>query len=516
MTKQIRNATKGRLGLPAAFLRKFGQKEDGSIIVLTLFLLVTMLILGGMGVDFMRFESRRTMLQNTADVAVLAAAELDQDKAPADVVVDYFAKAGFGGTIVGTPDVLNTGDYRSVGVEARLEMNTFFLKFAGIKTLSAPARATAVEGVADIEVSLVVDISGSMRDPVIPRDGSASTQTKIEALRDAAKIFAATLLTPNQSPARYADKISLSLVPYTDQVNAGPELFAAAGVSQVHNFSHCVNFSDSDFNTLALPDGSSLSQSQHFQSNPAWDHSINDFDQWTGYGYSMSVVDSPNCPQQNFERIIPLSQNYTQLETAIDQLEPRGSTSIFLGTKWGAALLDPSMRDEVTALSGTGGSIDGVFAGRPANYPIEGVASATQKVMVVMTDGKNDYSNKVIASAYDTAAKRQYFANYNYRYAYYNDQFFGILGYQNRGAFGWYQEAYNPAKGDILFDNLCEIAKTAGIIVYTVAVEAATAGQQALAKCASSPAHYFDVSGDEMASVFESIAKQITELRLSL
>ena len=511
------------------FLRKFGRDEDGSIIVLTILLLLTMLVLGGMGVDFMRFESRRTMLQNTADVAVLAAAELDQLKDPKAVVIDYFEKAGFADAIIGEPDVLDLGDYTSVGVKAQFEMNTFFLKFAGIKTLAAPAQATAVEGVANIEVSLVVDISGSMRETVTPSDGSAPTETKIQALRTASKIFASTLLTPT----KYRDKISLSLVPYTDQVNAGPTLFNALNVPLVHNYSHCLNFQDSAFSTLAMPAAGQLSQSQHFQSNPVWDTTTSTFDgfnsanQWDGGGYKMSHVDSPTCPQQSFERIVPLTQNYTTLSAAIDQLQPRGSTSIFLGLKWGTALLDPSMRSVVTALSsGSGAPIDSAFAGRPANYPIEGVASATQKVLVVMTDGKNDTSHALPTWVTDTPLKRAYFANTNFRFAqrergftsHYNnvgDLIQGPLGSYNSGWTSTYVK-YTPETGDLLFSNLCDIAKDSGIILYTVAVEAAPEGRTALADCASSPSHFFDVSGDEMASVFQAIAKQITELRLSL
>ena len=58
-----------------AFLKQFGRDEDGSIIVLTLLLLFGMLIVGGMAVDFMRYESRRAQLQSVSDRAVLAAAD---------------------------------------------------------------------------------------------------------------------------------------------------------------------------------------------------------------------------------------------------------------------------------------------------------------------------------------------------------------------------------------------------------------------------------------------------------
>ena len=60
--------------LRTRYLRAFGRDEDGEIIILTLILLVVMLVVGGMGVDFMRFEARRVVLQSVSDRAVLAAA----------------------------------------------------------------------------------------------------------------------------------------------------------------------------------------------------------------------------------------------------------------------------------------------------------------------------------------------------------------------------------------------------------------------------------------------------------
>ena len=91
----------------------FRDDENGSIIIFTLFLLILMLAIGGMAVDFMRFECERAVLQSTADRAVLAAADLDQDADQKQVVIDYFEKAGLSGAIVGEPNVEDLGGRRS-------------------------------------------------------------------------------------------------------------------------------------------------------------------------------------------------------------------------------------------------------------------------------------------------------------------------------------------------------------------------------------------------------------------
>jgi Flp pilus assembly protein TadG len=73
--------------------RRFRNDEDGAMIVFGLIFFVLMLMIGGLAVDFMRFEYTRTRLQNTLDRATLAAASLDQQLDPTLVVKDYLLKA---------------------------------------------------------------------------------------------------------------------------------------------------------------------------------------------------------------------------------------------------------------------------------------------------------------------------------------------------------------------------------------------------------------------------------------
>jgi Flp pilus assembly protein TadG len=73
---------------------RFGRDEHGSILILSLFLLVLMLMIAGMSVDQMRAETQSARLQSTLDRAVLAGASLEQTLDSEDVVRDYFAKAG--------------------------------------------------------------------------------------------------------------------------------------------------------------------------------------------------------------------------------------------------------------------------------------------------------------------------------------------------------------------------------------------------------------------------------------
>ena len=64
------------------------------ITIFTCFMIVIMVMVCGIGVDIMRHEMERNLIQSVADRAVLAAADLDQELDPEAVVRDYFLKAG--------------------------------------------------------------------------------------------------------------------------------------------------------------------------------------------------------------------------------------------------------------------------------------------------------------------------------------------------------------------------------------------------------------------------------------
>jgi len=110
-------------------------------------------------------------------------------------------------------------------------------------------------------------------------------------------------------------------------VNAGPNLMNAMSVNKAHDYTHCVDFEDADFGTAGLDLSKSYEQGQY------WD-----------YHSGGSTLWSPTCPSRDYEEITAVSQDRSAILSQISQLQPRTMTSIFLGMKWGVALLDPSTR----------------------------------------------------------------------------------------------------------------------------------------------------------------------------
>ncbi len=552
-----RNAT--RTHIPVAdFFRKFWRDEEGGIVVLTLLLIVTMLIMGGMAVDFMRFESRRITLQSVADRAVLAAANLDRTVPPETVVNDYFQKAGLGDTIVGAPEISPPSDTsRTVGVTAALDLNTFYLRLAGIDTLVAPAQSTAIQGVGEVEISLVLDVSGSMYIEVPtpgfrpigapPLPTTNGKLRRIDLLEDAAVSFVQRMLENNDN-----SQVSISLVTYSAHVAIGEDIYKALNVNQTidglapagtlgegPNPGYCVELDDAEFLTTEFSATKTYDQTQTFQTN-AW-----------GYGgfttngtwvpnerdRSRPELDQPLCLLDNEYQIIPISRDETRLTNAIRDLQATGSTSIFMGLKWGVTLLDPSFRDVVANMDA--GTIDNAFITdpRPADYMGPDTDSQTVKYIVLMTDGENTSTRRLQSVRYDEESEVDMFANYNLshmRWAadLYNDDNDAYPQYQMFADFetgtnqlfgGSNNYKYTGTSGDNLMDSMCDAAKDQGIIIFSIALGTelpadGTIPENAMSKCASEPKSefYFATEGDALESIFNRIADQITALRLSL
>ncbi len=182
MRQRHQSARISRKG-PVRHLETFVRSEDGNLFVLAVPLILIMAIWGGIAVDLMHFESRRAMLQGVTDRAVLAAANLNQTQDPKLVVRDYFAKAGMADQLAGDAIVSQGYKRREVTVSGDYELDTFFMRYLGdtYKTLSARTISTAMQGVGAVEVSLVLDLSGSMANKI-----GNTTTTRIVKLRSAA------------------------------------------------------------------------------------------------------------------------------------------------------------------------------------------------------------------------------------------------------------------------------------------------------------------------------------------
>lgn len=583
-THDMTLASNARSALRTLF-KQFRRSEEGSIIIFSLVIFVLMLMIGGMAVDLMRFETTRAKLQGTLDRAVLAAADLDQTLDPESVVLDYFAKAQMSGFLNGT--TIDEGlNYRVVTADASVAMplifsdlsKVFYEPFSpGYNTVwTVAGSSTAEERVSDVEISLVVDVSSSML-----------SNSRLTNLRVAAKEFIETTLEANIDSE--LGLTSISIVPYSAVVNMGEDIAGYMNLSDEHDKSYCGLFEDSEFSDTDIDQGAARNR-------------VSDFDYGAATNYYIHPVPRPWCFFPTENAILVHSFNESDLDDSIDDLVGFGNTAIDLGVKWGVGLLDPDFQNIVSGMIGSGElAVD--VAGRPYGWnEVDAL-----KVMVVMSDGANtieydledeyktelssiwiykDYSSQ----PYGDASKSRFSifisdggtptdhtddtfywlsqggccnAIHSYPQGYNNyandmpsvvvsspgqgidytsrvrhlswqevfstwvrtkiySHFFnqpynsGFMTYSEKVATYYSLETVvdgNTADGRL--SDICAAARDREIVIYTVAFEAPTAGRNALADCASSPSHYFDVSGTDISTAFAAIATDIRQLKLT-
>jgi hypothetical protein len=535
--------------------------------IFSLVLLVLMLMMGGVAVDAMRHESVRTSMQGSLDRAVLAAANLTQSTDPETVVRDYVDKAVLTPNLTSVT-VIEDASRRSVSASAVNQVETYFMRMMDQPTIPATAAASAEQRLTNVEISLVLDVSGSMQD----------SPSRIANLKTAAKEFVSTVLNNTE-----IDRVSISLVPYAGQVNLGPDVIAKFNAIRRHGRPG-VNCLDLPSGLYTAASGTKISTTAGYPQAGFVDTYVATEDPATGAptNYDVPEYYAVQAPYQDAAGLYPsvscspvpgdanivtlFSNDQSALDAAIDRLVPVGQTAMEVGMKWGGILLDPTFRPVVAALAGTGG-IDPAFADRPLDMG----AADGMKVIVLMTDGANVASDQLVASyrdgnspiylstgdgmysvqqtsvpapnywvphlgtwrstPWDSGSGRVRLKWYdvwaNLRMQWVAWQLFarplggdgagsaGARAYVFNAAMDTFRTQISKATMNNRLQIMCNAAKSQGIVVYTVAFEAELEGQAQLQSCASSMSHYFDAVGPELTSAFRSIAANIIQLRLT-
>lgn len=553
------------MSLVAAFrasLSRFRKEEDGALIIFALILFCMMIMIGGMAVDFMRYEWRRTALQNTLDRGVLAAAALNQQMDREEVVRDYFDKSAIKGDLQSV-DVVSTINGSEVTATGAVDINPFFLHWVGIEDLAARGRSVAEQRVNNVEIVLVLDVSGSM-----------ASNNRLVNLKVAAKEFVDTILASD-----HENRISIALVPFNGQVNLGATLRAKYNATDIHG--------TANVNCLDLPaaaySGMSLSRTLAMPMTPYVD-SYSTTNQTTSFVTPTNSYATPYnlnvwCPPTpgNIVRL-PTNDGAT-LKAQIDGLTAIGATSINAGMRWGTALLDPGSRGMYNELIGAG-QMNANWSGRPFDYNDD----EAMKVIVLMTDGEHfaeermngyrtgaspiwrssgdgNYSVQIPTGRPAAAGTNQYWVPHlctttncrngtntaeawratpwtsnatpavqqswvqvwaNLRVSYVAWQFYARALGNNTTRDAVYNTWMNTFRTqtettsmDTQLQSMCNLAKAQNVTIYGIAFEAPTGGQTQIAGCASSNAHYFNATGMQIATAFRAIATNITQLRLT-
>ncbi|MHA3916287.1 TadE/TadG family type IV pilus assembly protein [Halovulum sp. GXIMD14793] len=534
--------------LIAEKLRRRVRDEDGGIMIFIIMMFLTMIVIGGMAVDFMRHEAARSDLQNALDRGILAVTASSQkaiDKTKQEelemLVGSYMASRSFKSAEmslsvpVPTPEPGSTT--RKFTASASYKLPTYFLKLIGYPTLLVRADSKAVEGYFDTEVALVLDVSSSM---VTEGNGD-----RLDNLKIGAKAFVDNLLTEDK-----IDKTMISLVPFSGSVSLDPVMAAYYDVQadDYYNYSEmgpneanqsvCVHY---DFGNKNRDGGSWTGElgdfsTTHFMpitysdipdenGNPQLNENVRNFKRLHHFRLWRSrhnPNDASGCPRKN-NAVFPFSSDKNKLNAHIEGLTAEQWTAAYIGIKWGTALLQPSSQVVLEGLANEGfGGVNSKFAD---GYWPRDISQAdfagTKKVLVVISDGQNTASHMV--------TEEEDYRKGNPRTASDDDDRDKLYTYweSRQGGFGYAINDYSDdTDGDGVTDGnmsmraICDVAKASGIEIYAIAYEVQVATARTNLKyCASGSGekseHYFEgVSGAGLTDVFTKIAAGVSRLRL--
>ncbi len=538
-------------------LSKGLASEEGAIMPMVVVLFLTMVVMSGMAVDFMRHEAARADLQNALDRGVLAATALTQTLAQKEagksdaqlaeekkeLILSYMKSRTFrsSGPVVevSIPDDLE--DYESaVSASATYSMDTFFLKVAGFGQLEVPARSYAEQRRLDVEVALVLDVSGSMllssAVPVDPGNPGGEKKIRLEAMKDAVTEFASNLFN-DQSKGQTL----VSVVPYTSNTSANAfmaqhyELQPVKDFLALHDYSYCFQFdvegsgssnqvkNNPDYSMVEIRRGSGTHQhvqQQHFPEASAWQGSTY-FDGEHRYGCPLPV-----------NRILPYADNAADVTNMVAAMEAENFTATYSGVKWGAALLDTSSQSLVTAMvDHTTGptdpraseALDASYDGWPRDFDVP----TTRKYLIIMSDGRNTRQKRIVRDAdYYTPTPGATEAELADEQAARLSQWNEAWSYDSNDGLVDAQDVVNTLEGDTLNKMTCDAIKAkagdGNLTVFTIAYalsddDTGNKARNVLQDCASdAETDFFDIgAGDDPSVAFDAIQTRLTLLKLA-
>jgi len=75
--------------------------------------------------------------------------------------------------------------------------------------------------------------------------------------------------------------------------------------------------------------------------------------------------------------------------------------------------------------------------------------------------------------------------------------------------------SYNASTKDAQLDDICDVAKAQGIVVFAIGFEVTDSSAAVMQSCASTPNHFYRVEGLDIEVAFASIKNQINQLKLT-
>ena len=462
-------------------LRRLFAARGGNATVLAAFAVVPMMGGAGLAVDSGRAMMVENRMAKALDAAGLAAGRVlfaGEGEVAARGYFDANFPAEFLGSRITDFHYSVDAAQEFVTVSATATVPTTFMKILGEQAVAVSARTVVERQNRGAELALVMDNTGSMR-------GGG----KMDAMKAAGQELVDIMFGDR---ARL-DQLYVSVVPYTATVNVdadnwdwldsgdrfhnSPDPFAPTAWKGCVEARHASGRDEGD----APPNVERLT-SFYYPAN----ETDNDWPEVKEANHYQNDGTGPNlgCGPA----ITPLTNAKATVADAIAEMQPwhRGGTTSNLGLAWGWRTLSPRWR--------------GLWGGEtPASFPLDYDAPLMDKVVVILTDGVNQFWD----NGHDGEPRGSDYT-----------------------AYGRLQD-FMPTATDVddvvptlndKFARACTDMKDRGVIVYTITF-GSSAGDAALRElyrsCASDNAAYYHApDNDTLRQAFRSIGDKLSNLRI--
>lgn len=459
------------------------EEEEGAVMILFAFILFPLIVLAAMAVELSRQTYINTQLAYACDAAAIAGARYDLASVEANALKVFYANypPGVAGNLSVKPTVTLSSDSKYVSVSVVSNMPTTLGIADGILSLRVSGYSQVRRDINNIEVALVLDVTGSMRG------------AKFAGLKVAAKGLVNAIYEDNNT----LENTAISIVPYAANVNIGtsykswlsdPSTLTTKFPSKVP-WKGCVGAVDI---TSTMDNDNAPSSSRKW---PVYfvESTLNQYgsqkgdNDWKANSNGTITVVNPITnvdvgPNRSCgDPILPLTNNRDVLLSKIDGLEliDGGGTFGNLGLVWGWNTISPKWNGKWTT-----------SAIQPKPY-----SETTEKTIVIVTDGENQWFD---LSGYQPTGDQT------------------AYGRVSEGKLGVTSISQATSKIDARVTDLCTKIKAQGIQLFTVTFQVSSSSAKQLYKnCATKPEWAFNAENSEqLAEQFFYIAKQIKQITI--
>lgn len=342
-------------------IRNWFSDRRGNVAIT--FALAIIPVFGAMGVavDYSMANSARSKMQAALDATGIA---LQRQMPLTQTQMNTIGSAFFSGNLGNSPltniTVTFTPGTGTIILDSTGTYNTGLasvLKLVGMPTsFPVSAHAQVQWGLGKVEVALALDNTGSM-----------AQSGKLVQLKIAAK----NLLTTLQNAAKTAGDAKVAIIPFATEVNVGTTYVGQSWLRwDVWNG---VNGSCSNSYYTTKSDCQAAGKNWNAANHNTWTGCVIDRDQSNDVSDTTPTNSTPTkFPTQqcetNITTIMPLSYDWTALNSKIDQMIADGNTNVTIGLEWGWHALSPTTPLTEGAAYGT------------ANL---------SKYLIILTDGTN-------------------------------------------------------------------------------------------------------------------------------